>query len=135
MSYLYDPVEKTVTYKDQIVQFYCGPELGDTAIILLDFYFQRTNLQETFIRLMTVNEIAKNTLGRTIDNDDSELAKEIEKQISNIKNGGHFGKVTFQDATKLADLMGNDMTFETNHSEMINYYIMLLSIKKFIKEK
>ena len=135
IGYTYNPVEKTVRYKDQIIQFYCGPELNDLAIILLDFYFQRDNLQETFIHLFTVLQQAKPVephlnINNMPPGEKSELDKEIEKQISHIRNGGHCGKVTIQDATRLADLMGNDILFETNHSEMIHYHIMLLLIKK-----
>ena len=130
MSYLYDPVKKTVTYKDEVVPFYCGPELNDTTVILLDFYFQRINLQETFIRLMTVNEIAKNVSYPITSNDDDELAEAIEKQISFIRNGGHFGMFPIQEANRLIHLMGGDIIFTADKSKMVDYYLMLLLIKK-----
>ena len=115
--YTYDPVQGTVNYKDQIVQFYCGPELNDTAIILLDLHFGLSDLQNTAIRLFTVNGQNKTK--------DCKLADEVKRQISHILNGGHDGKVTTLDANRLIKLMGVDIVFGIENSKMINHYLTL----------
>lgn len=56
MPYLYDPVKKTITYKNEVVSFYCGPELNDIAVVLLDFHFKTTGLQETLVRLLIITK-------------------------------------------------------------------------------
>ncbi len=121
-GYLYDPVQGTIEYKDQTVQFYCGPELNNMAVILLDFHFGLSDLQNTAIRLFTVNEQNKTK--------DCEFADEVKRQISHILNGGHFGKVTVQDANRLIELIGGDIVFGIENCEMINYYLILLLIQK-----
>lgn len=123
-GYIYDPVQGTVNYKDQTVQFYCGPELSDMAIILLEFHFGLSDLQNTAIRLFTVNGQNKTK--------DYELTGEIKRQISHILNGGHDGKVTIQDANRLIKLMGGDIVFGIENCEMVNYYLILLLTQKVL---
>ena len=132
MTYAYDPDKQIVYHKQKEAKLYCGPELNDTAIIILDFYFHGTTLQETFTRLMTVNEIAKNVSTWQANNNEAELTTEIERQISSIKIGDSNARVMIQDVNKLIELMGGDIVFTIDNSQMINHYLMLLLIKKFL---
>ena len=74
MSYLYNPVKKTVKYKDQTVSFYCGPELNDIGTILLDFNFNITGLQETLVRLLIVTS-------QTVDKNRPPSFKDFQKKL------------------------------------------------------
>ena len=48
-GYIYDAQKHTVKYKDETVYFYCGIELTDDAIHILDIYFKRLSPQDALI--------------------------------------------------------------------------------------
>ena len=47
--YVYNSEKHIVKYKDKTVYFYCGLELTDEAIHILDIYFGRKSLQDALI--------------------------------------------------------------------------------------
>ena len=47
--YIYDPEKHTVKYEGKTVYFYCGLELTDEAIDILDIYFGRKSPQDALI--------------------------------------------------------------------------------------
>ena len=47
--YVYDSKKHVVKYHDEKVYFYCGLELTDEAIHILDIYFKRKTPQDALI--------------------------------------------------------------------------------------
>ena len=47
--YTYDPEKHIVKYEGETVYFYCGLELTDEAIHILDIYFKRKSPQDALI--------------------------------------------------------------------------------------
>lgn len=47
--YVYDSQKHTVKYKDETIYFYCGSELTDEAMHILDIHFGRKLPQDALI--------------------------------------------------------------------------------------
>lgn len=50
--YVYDPKEKTVTFKDKVINFYCGKVLTDDAINILNLHFGFLTPQQALVDRM-----------------------------------------------------------------------------------
>ena len=49
IRYIYDPEKQIVEFEGRSVVLYCGPELTDEAIFILDIYFGRLSPQDALI--------------------------------------------------------------------------------------
>ncbi len=50
--YIYDPEEKTITFKDKVINFYCGEDLTADAVSVLNLYFGFLTPQQALVDRM-----------------------------------------------------------------------------------
>ena len=52
---IYNPAKHTVEHQGRTINFYCGKDFNDTAIILARLAFGRTSLQDAYVDMNEVN--------------------------------------------------------------------------------